>query len=137
MPPLGGLRGVKEVAFYVCLAALFTHEIDAVPNHEWRGLPLLQTLPDATAMAVFIAAHVPLFAILIALVASSNPRTRRLSRLSIGLFVVVHGLLHALSMGRPAYEFSSTLSSLLIFGGSAFGALYLALEGRRGFADLR
>ncbi len=69
--PLGGgngalpsLRSIREIAFYLGLGSLFTHELDAVPNHEWRGLPLLGTLPDETGMWVFIAAHVPLFAIL-------------------------------------------------------------------------
>jgi hypothetical protein len=125
---------MKDVAFYVGLASLFTHELDAVPNHEWRGMPLLRALPDDTAMAVFIAAHVPLFAVLIALVASAKPHVRALSRLGIGVFLLVHGALHALSMGEPTYEFSSVLSNLLIFGGSAFAALYLVLEGRERFA---
>jgi hypothetical protein len=103
---LGPLRATRDIAFYLGMGSLFTHELDAVPNHEWRGLPLLQSLPDESAMVVFIAAHVPLFAVLIALVASSN-------------------------------EFSSTLSSLLIFGGSAFGALYLVLEAKAKVAARR
>jgi hypothetical protein len=121
---------MKDIAFYLGMGSLFTHELDAIPNHEWRGLPLLQALPDETAMVIFIAAHVPAFAILIALVASSNAGRRRISRLGISAFLVVHGLLHALSMGQASYEFSSTLSNLLIFGGAAFGALYLLLEAR-------
>ncbi len=119
---------MKDIAFYLGIAMLFTHELDAVPNHEWRGLALLRDLPDETGMAVFVAAHVPLFAVLIALVASTSRRVRTLSRLVISAFLVVHGLLHTLSRGEPTYEFTSTLSNLLIFGGSAFGALYLMLE---------
>ncbi len=121
---------MKDIAFYLGIAALFTHELDAMPNHEWRGLAILQSLPDDIGMAVFVAAHVPLFAILIALISSSNPRTRTISRLGIGAFLLVHGTLHALSMGQPTYEFTSTLSNLLIFGGAALGALYLALEAK-------
>ena len=119
---------MRDIAFYLGMASLFTHELDAVPNHEWRGMPLLRALPDEIGMVVFVAAHVPLFAVLIALVASPDPRTRARTRLVIGVFLLFHGLLHALSMGQANYEFSSTLSHLLIFGGSAFGALYLALE---------
>jgi phosphotransferase system glucose/maltose/N-acetylglucosamine-specific IIC component len=121
------LAWMRDVAFYLGMGALFSHELDAIPNHEWRGLPLLATLPDDTAMWLFIAAHVPLFAILVALVASRDERIRGLSRLGIGAFLVVHGLLHALSASEPTYEFSSRLSRLLIFGGAALGALYLAL----------
>ncbi len=122
---------IRDIAFYLGLGSLFTHEIDAVPNHEWRGMPLLGTLPDDTGMWVFIAAHVPLFAILIALVASRDERIRGLSRLVISAFLVVHGLMHALSAGDPSYEFSSPLSRLLIFGSSVLGALYLALSFKR------
>ena len=123
---------IRDIAFYLGLGSLFTHEIDAVPNHEWRGMPLLGTLPDETGMLVFIAAHVPLFAVLIALVASKDERVRGLSRLVIAVFLVVHGFLHALSASQPNYEFSSVLSRLLIFGGAGFGALYLALSLKRG-----
>jgi len=121
---------MRDIAFYLGIASLFTHELDAVPNHEWRALPLIRALPDETGMIVFIAAHVPLFALLIGLVASSNARVRLFSRLGVSAFLVVHGLLHALSIGQATYEFSSTLSNVLIFGGSAFGAIYLLLEAR-------
>lgn len=121
----------RDAAFYLGMGSLFTHELDAIPNHEWRGLPLLRALPDEVAMEVFTAAHVPLFAVLIALVASPNLRVRTLSRLGVAVFLLVHGLLHGLSIGNPTYEFSSTLSHLLIFGGAAFGAVYLALEAKR------
>lgn len=121
---------MKEAVFLLGMATLFTHELDAMPNHEWRGLPLLGALPDATAMAIFVAAHVPLFAILIALVASSNPRIRTISRIGIAAFLLVHGLLHASKAGQPNYEFTSLLSNLLIFGSAALGTAYLALEAR-------
>lgn len=121
---------MKDAAFYVGLACLLTHELDAMPNHEWRVLPLLKALPDEVGMVVFVAAHVPLFAAIIALVASLKPRTRTLSRRVLGGFLVFHGLVHALMVGTPNYEFTSTLSDALIFGGAAFGALFLFLEWR-------
>ena len=125
------MRKIRDVAFYLGLGALFTHEIDAIPNHEWRGMPLLGTLRDESGMLVFIAAHVLFFAVLIALVASKDERVRRLSRLGISAFIVVHALLHVLSAGAPTYEFSSPLSRLLIFGGAVLGGLYLVLSLKR------
>lgn len=119
---------MKNFVFYLGMGAMFTHEIDAIPNHEWRMLPLIRTLPDELGMNVFIGAHVPLFALLIALVASSIPRTRTISKLVICGVLVLHGLLHASFMGHPNYEFSSILSNALIFGGAVFGGLYLVLE---------
>ena len=129
------MDGMRNIAFYLGMGSLFAHELDAIPNHEWRGLPLLQALPDETAMVVFIAAHVPAFAVLIALVASSSARTRGLTRIGISVFLVFHGFLHALSMEQATYEFSSLLSNLLIFGGAALGALYLLLVGSNRMPD--
>lgn len=122
---------MRELAFYLGLGALFTHELDAMPNHEWRGLPLLGALPDHVGMTMFVALHVPLFAGVVALVASSDARIRAVSRAGVAIFIVLHGLLHVLSMGEPTYEFSSPMSNALIFGGAALGALYLVLELRR------
>jgi hypothetical protein len=45
-------------------------------------------------------------------------------------FIVLHGVLHALSMTEPAAEFSSLMSRTLIFGGAASSAVYLVLEFR-------
>ena len=77
-----------------------------------------------------------MFAILVALVSSKNSKTRKMARIGVGLFLVIHGLLHILFEGHPAYEFSSILSNVLIFGGSIFGVVYLALEwiGKRSYA---
>ena len=121
---------MKNLAFYLGMGILFTHELDAMPNHEWRVLPLTSWLPDETGMLVFIVIHIPLFAILIALVSSANDKIRNRSKLGISLFLAIHGLLHALFMNHVDYEFSSVLSNALIFGGALFGLVYLLLEYR-------
>lgn len=127
---------MKDLAFYLGFGTLCTHELDSMLNHEWRVIPLLQALPDETGLMIFVTAHIPLFAVLVALVSSTNSRTRQLTRIGLGLFLVVHGLLHILFYGHPAYEFSSMLSHGLIFGGSILGIVYVCLEwlGRRGYA---
>jgi len=125
-------RQLKNFVFYLGIGALFTHELDAMSNHEWRVLPLLRLLPDEIGMNVFVAIHVPLFAWLIALVASPNIRKRAMSRLLICGFLVIHGLLHAFFMNHPSYEFSSALSNTLIFGGAVMGGFSIALDVRAG-----
>lgn len=122
---------MRESLFYLAFATLLTHELDALPNHEWRVIPLLRALPEMTAMTIFVAAHVPLFALLVALVASRNLKTRRRSRLAVAFFLVAHGVLHVLFQNHPAYEFSGLLSGSLIFGGATLGTIYLALEWTR------
>ena len=119
---------MKQWVFFLGLGALFTHELDAVANHEWRVLPLVRYLPEADGMVFFIIMHVPLFAIVTALVASPNPKTQVRSRLGVSLFLIVHGVLHALFANHPNYEFSSALSNMLIFGGSILGGIHVLGE---------
>ena len=56
---------MKNPAFYLGLALLFTHELDSMPNHEWRVLPFLGSLSDATGEMMFLIAHIPISSILI------------------------------------------------------------------------
>jgi len=119
---------MKSIIFYIGMGALFTHELDALNNHEWRLLPFMGWLSDEGGEIVFILIHIPLFAILIALVASRNNKIRVRSRFGISTFLIIHALLHLAFVGNTSYEFTSGLSSILIFGGAILGALYLLLD---------
>ena len=115
---------MKSASFYLGLALLFTHELDSMPNHEWRVLPVLRALPDAAGESVFVIAHIPIFALVIAYIASLNIRTRKLARDVASGFFIVHAILHILFSGHPDYEFSSLLSSSLIYGAALCGVAY-------------
>ena len=121
---------MKNIVFYLGMGTLFTHKLDAMPNHEWRVLPLTSWLSNEVGMMVFVIIHIPLFAILISLVSSTNDKVHTRSRLSIGIFLIIHSVLHALFMNHIDYEFSSALSNVLIFGGALLGLVYLFLEYR-------
>ena len=119
---------MKNIIFYLGISTLFTHELDAMPNHEWRILPLTSWLPDEYGTIVFLFIHVPLFAVLMALVASTNEKIRIRSRIGISIFCIIHGLLHALFRGNTNYEFAHLSSNTLIFGAAFLGTIYLFLE---------
>lgn len=125
---------MKSTSFYLGLALLFTHELDSMPNHEWRVLPLLRSLSDTVGETVFIVAHVPIFMLTIAYVASVNARTRKLARDVASGFFIAHAVLHALFSEHPDYEFASSLSTLLIYGAGVCGAAYFlsSAVGERG-----
>ncbi len=97
-------------------------------NSEWLVLPLTSWLRAEQARLAFVLVHIPLFAIVVALIASPNPNLRNKSRLAVAAFLVIHGLLHVVFAGHEHYEFASTLSQLMIFGGALYGAGYLLLE---------
>lgn len=115
---------MKNTAFYLGISLLFTHELDAMSNHEWRVIPGLSALPEATGAAMFLIAHVPIFVLVIAFIASLNPTTRNRARNVASGFLVVHGIAHYLFSSHAAYEFSSAVSSVLIYGAALFGAAY-------------
>ena len=119
---------MKSIFFYLGLALLFTHELDAMPNHEWRVLPLLSGLRDSVGRATFVIAHVPIFGIVIAYIASLNLKVRSAARDIASGFLIAHALLHFAFSGHSAYEFGSSLSSILIYGAAGFGLLYFVVR---------
>ena len=119
---------MKEIIFYLGLGTLSTHELDAVKNHEWRVLPLTSWLPEELGYLFFLFFHIPLFAFLIAMVASRNDKVRIRTRTGISGFLVLHGLLHLLFQGDAKYEFTTLSSNLLIFAASLLGLIHLTLE---------
>ena len=119
---------IKDICFHGGLGVFFPHELDAVANHEWRVLPLTRALPDESGMMVFMAAHVPLFAVIVALVGSDNPKVRTVTKRVVSAFLILHGCLHAAFAHHPSYEFSALLSDCLIYGGMLLGAGFLAFE---------
>lgn len=115
---------MTSASFYLGLALLFTHEMDSMPNHEWRVLPLLRSLSDSAGETIFVVAHIPIIALTIAYVASLNTRTRKRARDIASGFFVAHAILHVLFSGHSNYEFSALPSSLLIYGAAACGVAY-------------
>ena len=105
-----------------------------MPNHEWRILPILSSLSDSAGEMTFVVAHVPIFAAIIAFVASLDKTVRARARNIASGFLIVHALLHYSFSGHVAYEFSSPLSSILIYGAAFCGLAYfsmLFIEGKR------
>lgn len=120
----------REWVFLAGFSLLLTHELDAVARSEWRVLPLLEWLPDDTGFVVFVVLHVPLFAVLLWLVGHVDLQVRRRWQRIVAAFLVLHAGLHLVFSGHAHYDFHAALSRSLIFGGGAFGALFLVLDGR-------
>ncbi len=117
---------LRDAAFYIMLAFLFSHELDAVRRHEWRVLPLTSFLPDRTAAQLFIFMHVPLFFFILWF---SREGTASSFAAGMSVFSIVHVGLHWIYRKHPAYEFNNISSWSLIVASGAFGALHLLLVG--------
>ena len=121
------MKALKSSLFYLGMGFLLTHEMDAMSNHEWRVLPVFRSLDDATGELAFLLAHVPLFAFLVAFVASLHTRIRNRARNLVSAFLVVHAVLHFAFSGHAAYEFAAFRSELLIVGAAIAGLGYFAV----------
>lgn len=107
------------------LALLFTHELDAMTQSEWRLLYVLRDLSDHQARGWFVVLHVPLFWALIALTHHTQHKLQSVSRISLAVFCLVHALLHLRLRNDPLSTFDTPLSWSLILGPAALGAAFL------------
>jgi hypothetical protein len=110
------------IFFWLGLALLLTHEMDAIANHEWRFFPATAMLNDSIGYRVFTAAHVPLY--LIILLGLASPERVAWMR-GLDVFFIVHVLLHLLFLRHPKYEFKTVLSWVLIICCGLCGAVDL------------
>lgn len=117
---------ISLVFFYLGVGLLFSHELDAVVQSEWRLLYGLRGLPDDEAMQAFIWLHVPLFGLIVWLTHHGAFSVRFWSRVVFSAFLIVHAGLHFRLSTSPLYTFDSTLSVVLIYGAALAGLTYLA-----------
>ena len=116
---------MKTIIYYLGVAALFTHEMDAIVNAEWRQLFHLRTMPDEIASMWFIGLHFPLFFAFFYFGHHSNIRLQTRFRSLVAASLVVHGILHFSLSDHPLYQFDGVISNLYIFGAAFFGLLFL------------
>jgi len=113
-----------DALYWAMVAALFTHELDAVKRHEWRVLPLTSFLPDRVGEQVFIWTHLPLFWLILWL---DERSAMSWVRIGLSAFAIVHVWLHWIFRRHPANEFNNPSSWALIVLIGVLGALYLGL----------
>ena len=111
--------------FLLGVSLLFTHELDAMTHSEWRVLPLTSWMAPGLGRVVFVALHVPIFALVLGWLTSRLPERAVQGQFWISVFLVVHAGLHVVFSGLPHYTFEGILSNTLIFGAALFGVAYL------------
>lgn len=111
--------------FNLMLAMLFTHELDAMAQSEWRLLYGLRNLSPADGQFWFVVLHVPLFAGVMWLTQQAPLRTRGVAQNALAVFAVIHAGLHYRLSDDRLYTFHSPLSVALIAGAALLGLLFL------------
>jgi hypothetical protein len=117
---------IPQFLTHLMLALLFTHELDAMTQSEWRLLYVLRDLAEPQARWWFVAIHVPLFWALITLTHHAQAKLQNASRMGLAAFCIIHALLHLRLRNDPLSTFTTPLSWSLILGAAALGSVYLA-----------
>lgn len=124
------MERMKTILFYLGLASLLTHELDAVTHSEWQLLPFLRALADEVASPLFVSMHVPLIFFVLWVSHHRKDSVRKMSRMVISGFLVLHAGLHSALLVTPDYAFDGVLSNVLILSAGAFGVAYLVSDWR-------
>jgi uncharacterized membrane protein (DUF106 family) len=112
--------------FYLGLAFILLHEMDAVRCHEWRIFPGLSLLSDSVGFIVFMFVHIPLYYWLLwNVIAGANPQA---FIRGFDYFLIIHLGLHVLFLKHPKNEFKDWISWVIIAGAAVCGALDLLLR---------
>jgi hypothetical protein len=117
-----------DVITQLMLALLFTHELDAMTQSEWRLLYVLRDLGNKRGRWWFVVVHVPLFWGLIALTQHEQVGVQHAGRMVLAGFCIVHALLHWRLRNNPFYTFTSPLSWGLILIPATLGIVYLLIN---------
>ncbi|MBU3679737.1 MAG: hypothetical protein FGM32_09055 [Candidatus Kapabacteria bacterium] len=108
--------------FFIGLALILLHEMDAMRCHEWRIFPGLSQLSEHAGFYLFMMLHIPLFIVIFSNL--DSPAFRR----GFDIFLIIHLGLHLLFLRHPKNEFKDWLSWSIIAGAALFGAAdYLSI----------
>lgn len=118
---------LTALVYYLVVAMLLTHEMDAVHKREWRLLFLLRKLDDATGRTAFILLHIPLIVFVLWLNTHSEAIVRYWTMISIDIFAVVHAGLHWRLSNHPDYAFNTRSAKLLIYGAAVASIVHMIL----------
>ncbi|WP_423894261.1 DUF6713 family protein [Candidatus Pelagadaptatus aseana] len=119
---------MKTLFYYLGVSALFTHELDAVLNQEWKLLFHFFELSQDVGDVLFVALHFPLFFLFFYLGHHKKSMIQTRFRVGVCIFLVVHSVLHLALSGHSHYFFSGLLSNLYIFSAAVFGLIFLMLN---------
>ncbi|MBI9075138.1 MAG: hypothetical protein JEZ02_06975 [Desulfatibacillum sp.] len=116
-----------DVLFYLGIALLITHELDAIHRHEWRMFPLINRLKEDAAYQTFVVLHIPLFMLVLWFAGHPSQTARFWFQVTMDIFFMVHLGLHLLLRGHGQNEFGNALSKTILVSTALVGGVHLPL----------
>lgn len=118
---------MEHLLFYVGLACILTHEMDAIRCEEWTIFPGLARLDHQTGYVVFTALHVPLYAGLFWGLFANDQGVNQTLVTGVDIFFIIHVFLHLFMYRHPKNQFKSVFSWSVIIGAGMGGLLDLVI----------
>ena len=103
-----------RLLFFVNIALLISHEMDAIRCKEWGMFIVLKDMKENTAYLIFSIVHIPLYIGLIYLIAYSSANTINIFSICIDIFLVFHWVIHYLFRNKQQNYFKSLYSLVII-----------------------
>lgn len=123
------MNALLNLSLLVTVALLAVHEMDAMTHAEWRLLPGLGELDDATGRDVFVLLHIPLYIGLFWALFYASWK-QRAGQVFCGL-ILVHAIAHFLLSGHQLYTFVAPIETITVYGAALSAAVNLGLSFRK------
>ncbi len=109
------MKQLSTPLFISMISLLLIHEMDAIRTKEWRMFIFLKDMKDAPAYRFFLLAHLPLYFIVIFILAYDNNAVTNIFYYVLDFFLIGHALIHWLFRKNPNNGFTSGLSKIIIY----------------------
>ena len=116
-----------DLIFYLGLALLLIHEIDAIRCQEWRMMVILKNMENKKAYQIFILFHIPVLILIFWFLGQPNMVVRFWFQIIVDSFLIIHKLLHLLFRNHKENSFTSGFSKGIINGMAIVGLVHLVL----------
>jgi len=122
------VRAALRLSLLITVSLLAVHEMDAMTHAEWRLLPGLSALDDATGRDTFLVLHIPLYIGLFwaLFYASWKQRAGQV----FAAAVIVHAIAHFLLSGHQLYTFVAPIETIAVYGAALSALIHLVLSVR-------
>ena len=116
-----------DLIFYLGLALLLIHEIDAIRCQEWRMMVILKNMENKKAYQIFTLFHIPVLILIFWFLGQPNMVVRFWFQIIVDSFLIIHKLLHLLFRNHKENSFTSGFSKGIINGMAIVGLVHLVL----------
>ncbi|MCL2140269.1 MAG: hypothetical protein FWH42_01110 [Dehalococcoidia bacterium] len=115
-----------KTIFVALISLLFIHEMDAIRNKEWEMIPLLNRMDDNEAYQVFLLAHLPLFLIVLSLLALSSGSVQTFFFYIFDGMLILHTFVHFIFRNHYLNRFKRN-SYRIMYGIGGIAVIHLGL----------